>query len=317
MRGSPNSWRTEGGQMIGIENQGGSSEILALVNQLNVHLEQEPKYQPRISGLKVIESAPESGIRMTVRLREYEVKDLLSLSQFFGFRTDAFVLAVSLLDRFLGLIKVQPKHLCCVGLCCFYLAVRATEEEHSVPLASDLIRISQCRFTISDMMRMENIVLEKLRWRVRGPTALDFLRLYHKLIMNCSSTERRMMLNFEQLESQLKACNCRFVFSKTKGSILALSIIALEVQTQKLYELTETIESLQQHSEINDHDLFYWQDLVAECLAEYSSSSCSRPSSKRLMWIVSRRTSRRLHSYHQITPLPTIPETATCTEREP
>ncbi|XP_060692856.1 cyclin-G1 [Hemiscyllium ocellatum] len=301
-------------KMIGIETQGASSKILTLVNQLNVQLEQEPKYQPRISGLKVIESAHENGIRMTMRLREFEVKDLLSLSQFFGFSTDAFVLAVSLLDRFLGLMKVQPKHLCCVGLCCFYLAVKATEEEHSVPLASDLIRISQCRFTISDMMRMENIILEKLRCRVRGPTVLDFLRLYHKLILNCSSSERKKMLNLERLESQLKACNCRFVFSKTKGSILALSIIALEIQTQKLHELTETIESLQQHSKISDHDLFHWRDRVAECLAEYSSSRCSRPSSKKLMWIVSRRTSGQLHSYHRITPLPTIPETATYTE---
>ncbi|XP_067852227.1 cyclin-G1 [Heptranchias perlo] len=303
--------------MIGIDTKGANSEILALVSQLNVQLEQEPKYQPRINGLKVIESAPENGIRMTVRLRELEVKDLLSLSQFFGFSTDAFVLAVSLLDRFLGLMKVQPKHLCCVGLCCFYLAVKATEEEHNIPLASDLIRISQCRFTVSDMMRMESIILEKLYWRVKAPTILNFLRLYHKLILNCSASERKTMLNLERLESQLKACNCRFVFSKTKPSILALSILALEVQTQKLHELMETIESLQQHSNIRDHDLFYWRELVAKCLAEYSSSRCSRPNNKKLMWIVSRRTSRQLRSYHRITPLPTIPEAATCTEREP
>ncbi|XP_078407149.1 cyclin-G1 [Cetorhinus maximus] len=300
--------------MIGIDTQGASSEVLAHVNLLNVQLEQEPKYQPRISGLKVIESAHENGIRMTVRLRELEVKDLLSLSQFFGFSTDAFVLAVSLLDRFLGLMKVQPKHLCCVGLCCFYLAVKVTEEEQGIPLASDLIRIGQYRFTVSDMMRMENIILEKLHWRVKGPTVLSFLRLYHKLILNCSSSERNKMLNLERLESQLKACNCRFVFSKTKGSTLALSILALEVQTQKLHELTEAIESLQQHSKISDHDLFHWRGRVAECLAEYSSSRCSRPSNKKLMWIVSRRTSRQLHHSHRVTPLPTIPEAATCTE---
>ncbi|XP_038651947.1 cyclin-G1 isoform X2 [Scyliorhinus canicula] len=304
-------------RMIGIDTQGASSEILALVNQLNVQLEQEAKYQPRLNGLKVIETAHENGIRMTVRLRELEVKDLLSLSQFFGFSTDAFVLATSFLDRFLGLMKVQPKHLCCVGLCCFYLAVKTTEEEHSIPLASDLIRISQCRFTVSDMMRMENIILEKLHWKVKGPTVLNFLRLYHKLILNCSSSERDKMLNLERLESQLKACNCRFIFSKTKGSILALSILALEVQTQNLHELTETIERLRQHSKINDHDLLHWRARVAECLAEYSSSRCSRPSNKKLKWIVSRRTSRQLHSYHHITPLPTIPEASTCTEREP
>ncbi|XP_051870655.1 cyclin-G1 isoform X2 [Pristis pectinata] len=303
--------------MIGIKTEGEHSEILALVNQLNAHLEQEPKYQPRISGLKVIESAHENGIRMTVRLRDFEVKDLLSLSQFFGFSTDTFVLSVSLLDRFLGLMKVQPKHLCCVGLCCMYLAVKATEDEHMIPHVSDLIRISQCRFTVSDMLRMENIILEKLHWRVKGPTALNFLRLYHKLIQNCSASERKEILNLDRLESQLRACSCRFIFSKTKGSILALSVLALEVQTQRLPEVMETIESLQLHSKINDHDLFYWRELVAKCLAEYSSSTCSRPSNKKLMWIVSRRTSRQLQSYHRITPLPTIPEATMSTEREP
>ncbi|XP_059846548.1 cyclin-G1 isoform X2 [Hypanus sabinus] len=300
--------------MIGTKPEEANEEVVALVNQLTAQLEQEPKYQPRISGLKAIESAQENGIRMTVHLRNLEVKDLLSLSQFFGFSTDTFVLAVSLLDRFLGLMKVQPKHLCCVGLCCMYLAVKATEEERIIPHASDLIRISQYRFTVSDMMRMENIILEKLHWRVKGPTALNFLRLYHKFIQNCSVSERKEMLNLDRLESQLKACSCHFIFCKTKGSILALSVLALEVQTQKLLDVLETIESLQLHSKISDLDLFYWRELVAKCLAEYSSSTCSRPNNKKLMWIVSRRTSRQLQSYHRVNPLPTIPEVTTSTE---
>ncbi|XP_078267169.1 cyclin-G1 [Rhinoraja longicauda] len=302
--------------MIGVGPEGAHDEVVALVTQLNVQLEQEPKYQPRISGLKAIESAHDKGIRMTVRLRDLEVKDLLSLSQFFGFSTDTFILAVSLLDRFLGLMKVQPKHLCCVGLCCMYLAVKTIEEERTIPQVSELIRISQCRFTVSDMKRMEDIILDKLHWRLKGPTALNFLRLFHKLVLGCSTSERKEMLNLERLESQLRACSCRFIFSKTKGSVLALSILALEVQTQGLIEVKETVETLQLHSKISDHDLFYWKEPVAKCLAEYSSSACSRPSHKRLMWIVSRRTSRQLKSCHRITPLPTIPEAAACTEPE-
>ncbi|XP_032885123.1 cyclin-G1-like [Amblyraja radiata] len=302
--------------MIGIETEGARVEVVAAVNQLNRHLEQEPKYQPRISGLKAIESAHENGIRMTVRLRDLEIKDLLSLSQFFGFSTDTFVLAVSLLDRFLGLMKVQPKHLCCVGLCCMYLAVKSVEEVRTIPRVSELIGISQCRFTVSDMKRMEDIILDKLHWRLKGPTALNFLRLFHELVQNCSTSDRKEILNLERLESQLKACSCRFIFSKTKGSVLALSILALEVQTQGLLEVNKTVESLRLHSKISDPDLFYWKELVAKCLAEYSSTACSRPSHKKLMWIVSRRTSRQLKSCHRITPLPTIPEAAACTEPE-
>ncbi|KAL2779381.1 cyclin-G1 isoform c, partial [Daubentonia madagascariensis] len=219
-----------------------------LLHQLNALLEQESRCQPKVCGLRLIESAHDNGLRMTARLRDFEVKDLLSLTQFFGFDTETFSLAVNLLDRFLSKMKVQPKHLGCVGLSCFYLAVKSIEEERNVPLATDLIRISQYRFTVSDLMRMEKIVLEKVCWKVKATTAFQFLQLYYSLIQENLPFERRNSLNFERLEAQLKACHCRIIFSKAKPSVLALSILALEIQAQKCVELTEGVECLQKHS---------------------------------------------------------------------
>ncbi|NXJ93117.1 CCNG1 protein, partial [Corythaixoides concolor] len=288
-----------------------TTEAQELLYQLTALLEQELRCQPKASGLRLIESAHDNGLRMTARLRDFEVKDLLSLTQFFGFHTETFSLAVNFLDRFLSKMKVQPKHLGCVGLSCFYLAVKASEEERNVPLATDLIRISQYRFTVSDMMRMEKIVLEKLCWKVKATTAFQFLQLYHSLIHENLSCERRKYLNFERLETQLKACHCRIMFSKAKPSVLALSIMALEIEEQKLLELTEALEFLQLHSKINNRDLTFWKELVLKCLTEYASSKCSKPNVQKLKWIVSGRTARQLkHSYYRITHLPTIPETS-------
>ncbi|XP_067422688.1 cyclin-G1 isoform X1 [Emydura macquarii macquarii] len=287
-----------------------TTEAQELIYQLNALLDQELKCLPKASGLRLIESAHDNGLRMTARLRDFEVKDLLSLTQFFGFNTETFSLAVNFLDRFLSKMKVQPKHLGCVGLSCFYLAVKATEEERNIPLATDLIRISQYRFTVSDMMRMEKIVLEKLYWKVKATTAFQFLQLYHLLIHENLSCERRKHLNFERLEAQLKACHCRIMFSKAKPSVLALSILALEIEEQKLLELREVIECLQIHSKTNSRDLTFWKELVLKCLTEYSSNKCSKPNVQKLKWIVSGRTARQLkHSYYRISHLPTIPET--------
>ncbi|XP_068958523.1 cyclin-G1 [Petaurus breviceps papuanus] len=287
-----------------------TTEAQKLLHQLNVLLEQEPRCQPKVCGLRLIESAHDNGLRMTAKLRDFEVKDLLSLTQFFGFDTETFSLAVNLLDRFLSKMKVQPKHLGCVGLSCFYLAVKSTEEERNVPLATDLIRISQYKFTVSDLMRMEKIVLEKVCWKVKATTAFQFLQLYYSLIHENLPFERRKNLSFERLEAQLKACHCRIMFSKAKPSVLALSIIALEIQAQKFIELTEGVECLQKHSKINCRDLTFWQELVAKCLTEYSSNKCSKPNVQKLKWIVSGRTARQLkHSYYKIAHLPTIPET--------
>ncbi|XP_036607094.1 cyclin-G1-like [Trichosurus vulpecula] len=287
-----------------------TTEAQKLLHQLNVLLEQESRCQPKVCGLRLIESAHDNGLRMTARLRDFEVKDLLSLTQFFGFDMETFSLAVNLLDRFLSKMKVQPKHLGCVGLSCFYLAVKLTEEERNVPLATDLIRISQYKFTVSDLMRMEKIVLEKVCWKVKATTAFQFLQLYYSLIHENLPFERRKNLSFERLEAQLKACHCRIMFSKAKPSVLALSIIALEIQAQKFIELTEGIECLQKHSKINCRDLTSWQELVAKCLTEYSSNKCSKPNVQKLKWIVSGRTACQLkHSYYKIAHLPTIPET--------
>ncbi|KAG8439084.1 hypothetical protein GDO86_005335 [Hymenochirus boettgeri] len=286
-----------------------TSEAQDLLYQLNSLLEQELKYQPKACGLRLIESAHDNGLRMTARLRDFEVKDLLSLTQFFGFSTETFSLSVNLLDRFLSKMKVLPKYLGCVGLSCFYLAVKSTEEERNVPLATDLLRISQYKFTVLDMMRMEKIILEKLNWKVKATTAIYTLQLYHSLLLENLTSERKPLLSLERLETHLKACHCRIGFSKAKPSVLALSILVLEIQEQKLLELTEALEVLQQYSNVSSRDIQCWKELVSKCLAEYASSKCSKPNVQKLKWIVSGRTARQLkHSYYRITHLPTIPE---------
>ncbi|XP_061581103.1 cyclin-G1 [Cololabis saira] len=283
--------------------------------QLKALTDLEGRYQPKLSGLRLIESAQDNGLRMTTRLRELEVKDLLSLSRFFGFSSETFSLAISLLDRFLSVMKIQPKHLSCVGLCCFYIAVKSSEEEKNVPLASDLIRISQNRFTVSDMIRMEKIVMEKLHWKVKAPTALHFLRLFHGHIQEQLDTESRKILTIERLEAKLKACHCSFVFSKIKPSLFAMALIAFEAQDQHDPEhndkIFDALNTLQQQLNIKDGDLVCVRELVGKCLAEYASTRCSKPNRQRLRWIISGRTARQLkHSYYKITHLPTIPETS-------
>uniref|UniRef100_A0A2K5P8V1 Cyclin N-terminal domain-containing protein n=1 Tax=Cebus imitator TaxID=2715852 RepID=A0A2K5P8V1_CEBIM len=257
-----------------------------LLHQRNALLEQESGCQPEVCGLRLIESAHDNGLRMTARQRDFEVKDLLNLT------------------HFLSKMKVQPKHLGCVGLSCSYLAFKSIEEERNVPLATDLIRISQYRFMVSDLLRMEKIVLEEVCQKVKATTAIQFLQLYYSLLRENLPLERRNSINFERLEAQLKACHCRIVFSKAKPSVLAS-----EIQEQKCVESTEGVECVQKHSKINGRDLAFWQELVSKCLTEYSLNNCSKPNIQMLKWIVSACTAWQLkHSYYRITHLPSIPE---------
>jgi len=289
------------------------SGALPFAVQLKSLMDREGRYQPKLSGLRLIEQANDNGLRMTTRLREFEVKDLLFLTRFFGFSSETFSLAVNLLDRFISVMKIQPKHLSCVGLCCFYIAVKSTEEERNVPMANDLIRISQKRFTVSDMMRMEKIIMEKLYWKVKAPTALRFLRLFHGHIQEQLDADSKNILKLERLEAQLKACHCSFAFSKVKPSLLAMALLSLEAQEYHDPEHTDEISlallSLQQHLSIKDGDLVCMRELARKWLVEYTTTKCSKPHGQRPRWIISGRTARQLkHSYYKIAHLPTIPE---------
>lgn len=78
---------------------------------------------------------------------------------------------------------MKPKHLSCIGVCCFLLAARIVEEERNVPSTHDVIRISQCKCTASDIKRMEKIISEKLHYELEATTALNFLHLYHTIVV--------------------------------------------------------------------------------------------------------------------------------------
>lgn len=291
-----------------------TNETFRLLKQLNLHLEQESRYQPREKGLNLIEATSENDATICSRLRNAKVEDLWTLTHFFGLQTETFVLAINILDRFLSLMKVKPKHLSCIGVCCFQLAAQVIEQECDIPSIHDLIRISQCKCTASDMKRMEKIISEKLHFEFKATTALTFLHLYHTIVL-CHTSERKDILSIDKLEAQLKACNCRLVFSKAKPSVLALCLLSLEVETLKSNELFEIALNVQKHSRINDMDMLYWRELVSQCLADYSSPECSKPDHKKLVWIVSKRTAQNLHtSYYSVPELPTIPEAAVLNE---
>lgn len=81
-------------------------DALPFAVQLKALVDQEGRFQPKLCGLRIIETAQDNGLRMTVKLRDFEVRDLLSLTRFFGFCSETFSLAVSLLDRFLAVMKV-------------------------------------------------------------------------------------------------------------------------------------------------------------------------------------------------------------------
>uniref|UniRef100_A0A3P8QLY1 Cyclin-like domain-containing protein n=1 Tax=Astatotilapia calliptera TaxID=8154 RepID=A0A3P8QLY1_ASTCA len=218
-----------------------------LLKELKSCCATEYNFLPRETGLKLMESAStENHSGVSAKCRDTRVEELWSLTSFFGYCTQTFVQAVNLLDRFLTIMKVQPKHLPCIGVCCLHIAAKMVEEESNVSPTHELIRISQSKFTVSDLCRMEKIISEKLSVEPKAVTALTFLHLYYSAFTSLSAG-REEIPSIGRLEAQLKACLCRLVFSKAKPSVLALALIAQEFEAPQSVMLLKTVQQFQRH----------------------------------------------------------------------
>ncbi|CAL8327953.1 unnamed protein product [Boreogadus saida] len=147
---------------------------------------------------------------------------------------ETLALAVSILDRFLGPIKARPKYLRCIAIACFFLAAKTCEEDECVPCVSVLAGSSGCDCTVSEIRRMERVILDKLHWNLHTATPLHFLQIFHALLVCGGSMvlvggSRSQHLSL--LTRRLHHCLADHTLTQVRGSMLALSLISLELES--------------------------------------------------------------------------------------
>lgn len=100
------------------------------------------------------------------------------------FSLDTFALCVSLLDRFLASFKVKSKYLECLAVASLYIACKIKEDDEKISITSEFLVDCNCRCKISELLRMELMILDKFEWNVNDITAADFLSIFQSLIIN-------------------------------------------------------------------------------------------------------------------------------------
>uniref|UniRef100_A0A3B4ZXS5 Cyclin I n=1 Tax=Stegastes partitus TaxID=144197 RepID=A0A3B4ZXS5_9TELE len=164
---------------------------------------------------------------------------------------ETLVLAVSILDRFLAPIKC-------------------------VPSLRELADSSSCGCSPSEILRMERIILDKLNWDLHTATALDFLHIFHAMVLSCRSgfLDSVLGLNRSQhlaLLTQTLSCFVPLVFLQLRGSMLALALLTLELETRCPDWLALTIDLLRK-AQINSSELIRSRELVARSLSTLRAS---------------------------------------------
>ncbi|XP_077593364.1 cyclin-I [Stigmatopora nigra] len=192
---------------------------------------------------------------------------------------ETLVLAVGILDRFLSSIKARPKYLRCIAITSFFLAVKTCEEDECVPSLKELVESSSCGCSPSEIRRMEIIILDKLNWDLHYATPLDFLHIFHAMVLSCCSglLDSLLGLNRSQhlamLTRRLYRCLEDHSLIQLRGSMLALALITLELETCCPDWLPLTIELLKK-AQIDTSELIRSRELVACSL---STSRASLP----------------------------------------
>lgn len=168
--------------------------------------------------------------------RDEVTKWMLFLYRKFNFTPETYGLSVYLLDRFLCLVKVRPKYLHCVAICCLYIAAKTLEEDEVIPSTVDLVKISQCTCSVAEILRMEVAILNKLSWSCKFVTAVDFLHIIHGMLMKyfpqlltglCDMTPSR---HLGLMMRRLLSCYSNHRLTTFRPVTLAMTVVCLELE---------------------------------------------------------------------------------------
>jgi len=218
--------------------------------------------------------------------------------------------AISLVDRFLDRMTVKPKHVACMSVASFHLAIKQLGLTRIPP--EDLVTISQCGCTAGDIERMAGVICNKLGVQIGHTpiTSLSFVRIFYQMFLNWAEEIGgqyyifyQQFIKLEELETRLEVLLCDVKTTVVSPSTLALVLVCLHMDfhikesypkgSPELKDLFEYILFLQKFLRIPDRVFTCGFSVVAEILSHYNGQN-KQPYKQRLVWKLSSRTLRVL-----------------------
>lgn len=210
--------------------------------------------------------------------RDKEAMWLMSLRHVFDFSPETFVLALSVMDRVSTLVKIRPKYLRCVAISCLFIAAKTLEDDEDVPVTLDLVRKSHCGCSVSEILRMEVVILSKLGWNPKTVTAIDFLHMIHFLLMGRfpyllthleGMTPSRLLA---VLTHKLMSLLCHADMMRDRPSVVALALVSLELEQVAQEHWFYILNALGQEElnalQVADHELIACRERMSWLLSE-------------------------------------------------
>ncbi|CAL1538443.1 unnamed protein product [Lymnaea stagnalis] len=230
-----------------------------------------------------IKSDSDQGI--TDQQRDEASAWLAYLAAEFKFLPETCGLAILLMDRVLHLVKVRSKYLQCVAVTCLYIAAKTLEEDENIPPTPDLVRKSRCGCSFAEITRMEVVILNKLNWDIKLPSAVDFLHTIHVVLImhyphllssqsNMSPSEHLSVV----MRKMIRCLTCHSL-QRYRPSTLALALISLELE-QITPGWLRLVLALQRMTNVGSEQLMQCREAIADFLGHQLHTGYSKISRK-------------------------------------
>ncbi|XP_065845663.1 cyclin-I-like isoform X2 [Oscarella lobularis] len=180
------------------------------------------------------------------------------LSGRFDSTPQSLMLAISLLDRFLGIVSVKAKYLKCLAATCYYIAAKTTQESKEALSSKKIARLCDYQFSAPDIVRMERIVLNKLNFDVNAITPLHFIQVFHMACLKADFLKGTGRTHEEHLRAvvrRLQFCAQDYRFLTYRASTLALALFMTECKQLPEFDWLTVSLNLQTASQIPGREL--------------------------------------------------------------
>nr|CCA19390.1 cell division protein kinase putative [Albugo laibachii Nc14] len=181
-------------------------------------------------------------------------------------------LAVNYTDRFLNIVMVKKTRFQLLGATCLHVASKC--EDVSYIGVEDLAMCADNVYTSTEVLKMEEKLLNALNFTLAVPTALDFLNVYQRMIPPVSM--KSSMLAHYLLELALQ----EYQMLKYYPSVVATCCLSMALYTIEGFPMTK---------ELADATCYKWSDL-RECMAELKILYSSSPSNN--LTVIKKRYSK-------------------------
>ncbi|KAK1882297.1 Cyclin-I [Dissostichus eleginoides] len=201
------------------------------------------------------------------------------MNRLFHFCPETFALGVCVLNRLLSTVKAQPKYLKCIAFTSLVLAAKINEEDEVIGSVQDLVVQSGCSFSTAEILRMERIILDKLQWDLYTATAVDFIHIFHALLVSGhphlapsiglgSASEPGSLPRGRGFRRGPRGSRRRCGpgrCSTFKGSTLALAIITLELEVLTP-DWFSVFTNLLKKAQVDSGEFIHCKEMVDEYL---------------------------------------------------